>query len=140
MRINFLSLYKYLGNILLTCKAQDIYCLVLYRRSSPTSVLAVAAGLIVLIILNARQTVSECHILGYLLLYFASCVNPIIYVIMNKQYRQAYAGVIGCSWIRASLTPYGSSAPGGAGGLQAHQHDYAQGNFKQRHAVTLTKL
>jgi len=81
----------------------------------------------------------ECHILGYLLLYFASCVNPIIYVIMNKQYRQAYAGVIGCSWIRASLTPYGSSAPG-AGGLQAHQPDYVQGNFKQRHAVTLTKL
>ena len=87
-----------------------------------------------------RQTVSECHILGYLLLYFASCVNPIIYVIMNKQYRQAYAGVIGCKWIRATLTPYGSSVPGGAGGLQAHQHDYAQGNFEQRHAVTLTKL
>ena len=49
---------------------------------------------------------------GYLLLYFASCVNPIIYVIMNKQYRQAYAGVISCSRIRASLTPHGSSAPG----------------------------
>jgi hypothetical protein len=80
---------------------------------------------------------SECHILGYLLLYFASCVNPIIYVIMNKQYRQAYAGVIGCSWIRASLTPYGSSAP--CAGQHVHQ-DFAQGNFQQRHAVTLTKL
>ncbi|KAH0954145.1 hypothetical protein HN011_012140 [Eciton burchellii] len=65
----------------------------------------------------------ECHILGYLLLYFASCVNPIIYVIMNKQYRQAYAGVIGCSWIRASLTPYGSSAP--CAGQHVHQ-DFAQ--------------
>ncbi|XP_015523482.1 G-protein coupled receptor moody isoform X1 [Neodiprion pinetum] len=51
------------------------------------------------------------HVAGYLLLYFASCVNPIIYVIMNKQYRQAYAGVISCSSIRASLTPHGSSAP-----------------------------
>jgi hypothetical protein len=55
---------------------------------------------------------SALHVLGYLLLYFASCVNPIIYVIMNKQYRQAYAGVISCSRIRASLTPHGSSAPG----------------------------
>ncbi|XP_014472892.1 PREDICTED: G-protein coupled receptor moody-like isoform X2 [Dinoponera quadriceps] len=64
-----------------------------------------------------------CHVLGYLLLYFASCVNPIIYVIMNKQYRQAYAGAIGCSWVRVSLTPYGSSAPGG--GLQVQQ-DFAQ--------------
>ncbi|XP_033331629.2 G-protein coupled receptor moody isoform X1 [Megalopta genalis] len=62
-----------------------------------------------------------CHVLGYLLLYFASCVNPIIYVIMNKQYRQAYAGVIGCSRIRAGLTPYGSSAPG-----HHHQQDYGQ--------------
>ncbi|KAL0120150.1 hypothetical protein PUN28_008064 [Cardiocondyla obscurior] len=88
---------------------------------------------------DAEVKCPECHILGYLLLYFASCVNPIIYVIMNKQYRQAYAGVVGCSWLRATLTPYGSSAPG-AGGIQGHQHDYVQGNFEQRHAVTLTKL
>lgn len=50
--------------------------------------------------------------LGYLLLYFSSCVNPIIYVIMNKQYRQAYAGVISCSRISNLLTSHGSSAPG----------------------------
>ncbi|XP_076247093.1 G-protein coupled receptor moody isoform X2 [Calliopsis andreniformis] len=77
----------------------------------------------------------EFHVLGYLLLYFASCVNPIIYVIMNKQYRQAYAGVIGCSRLRAGLTPYGSSAPG-----HHHQQDYGQGNFEPRRVVTLTKL
>ncbi|XP_076282791.1 G-protein coupled receptor moody isoform X2 [Lasioglossum baleicum] len=75
------------------------------------------------------------HVLGYLLLYFASCVNPIIYVIMNKQYRQAYAGVIGCSRIRAGLTPYGSSAPG-----HHHPQDYGQGNFEHRRVVSLTKL
>lgn len=80
-------------------------------------------------------SLSEFHVLGYLLLYFASCVNPIIYVIMNKQYRQAYAGVIGCSRIRASLSPYGSSAPG-----HHHQQDYGQGNFEHRRVVTLTKL
>ncbi|XP_033219859.1 G-protein coupled receptor moody-like isoform X2 [Belonocnema kinseyi] len=69
------------------------------------------------------------HVMGYLLLYFASCVNPIIYVIMNKQYRQAYAGVISCSRIRASLTPHGSSAPG--------QNNLGQGNHQ---FVTVTKL
>ncbi|XP_033193216.1 G-protein coupled receptor moody isoform X1 [Bombus vosnesenskii] len=70
---------------------------------------------------DAEVRYPEFHILGYLLLYFASCVNPIIYVIMNKQYRQAYAGVIGCSRIRASLSPYGSSAPG-----HHQQQDYGQ--------------
>ncbi|XP_051173490.1 G-protein coupled receptor moody isoform X2 [Leptopilina boulardi] len=69
------------------------------------------------------------HVMGYLLLYFASCVNPIIYVIMNKQYRQAYAGVISCSRIRATLSPHGSSAPG--------QNNYGQGNHQ---FVTVTKL
>ncbi|XP_066584035.1 G-protein coupled receptor moody isoform X2 [Prorops nasuta] len=67
----------------------------------------------------------EFHVLGYVLLYFASCVNPIIYVIMNKQYRQAYAGVIGCAKIRAGLTPFGSSAPA-AMMNQQHQQDYGQ--------------
>lgn len=69
------------------------------------------------------------HVLGYLLLYFAACVNPIIYVIMNKQYRKAYAGVISCSRIRASLTPRGSSVPG--------QTDFGQGN---PHNVKVSKL
>lgn len=36
------------------------------------------------------------HIIAYLLLYLSSCTNPIIYVIMNKQYRQAYKTVILC--------------------------------------------
>ncbi|XP_012278819.1 G-protein coupled receptor moody isoform X2 [Orussus abietinus] len=70
----------------------------------------------------------EFHVMGYLLLYFASCVNPIIYVIMNKQYRQAYAGVISCSRIRASLTPHGSSAPA---------QNFGQGNQR---IVMVTKL
>ncbi|XP_012225431.1 G-protein coupled receptor moody isoform X1 [Linepithema humile] len=75
---------------------------------------------------DAQVRCPECHVLGYLLLYFASCVNPIIYVIMNKQYRQAYAGVIGCTWIRMSLTPYGSSAPGGVGGGHQGHHQQDQ--------------
>ncbi|CAB3379958.1 Hypothetical predicted protein [Cloeon dipterum] len=36
------------------------------------------------------------HVLGYLLLYLSACINPLIYVIMNKQYRQAYKTVLRC--------------------------------------------
>lgn len=34
------------------------------------------------------------HVAGYLLLYASACVNPIIYVIMNAQYRAAYAAAL----------------------------------------------
>lgn len=50
------------------------------------------------------------HVLGYIMLYLSACINPIIYVIMNKQYRQAYKTVL--LWRRPrllSLTPVGSS-------------------------------
>ncbi|KAF5302204.1 hypothetical protein FQA39_LY10243 [Lamprigera yunnana] len=33
---------------------------------------------------------------AYILLYFASCLNPVIYVTMNKQYRQAYFDTLKC--------------------------------------------
>ncbi|KAI8432335.1 hypothetical protein MSG28_004749 [Choristoneura fumiferana] len=45
------------------------------------------------------------HIAGYLLLYASACVNPIIYVIMNAQYRAAYAAALCCPLSRlAGLT------------------------------------
>jgi hypothetical protein len=53
------------------------------------------------------------HVLGYIMLYLSACINPIIYVIMNKQYRQAYKTVL--LWQRPrllSLTPVGSSYAG----------------------------
>lgn len=53
------------------------------------------------------------HIIGYLLLYLSACINPIIYVIMNKQYRQAYKTVILCKPGRfMSFTQAGSSVGG----------------------------
>nr|BAU20159.1 melatonin receptor [Periplaneta americana] len=53
----------------------------------------------------------ELHILGYLLLYLSGCVNPIIYVIMNKQYRQAYKTVLLCQRPQLlSSTPVGTSS------------------------------
>ncbi|XP_069359943.1 G-protein coupled receptor moody isoform X1 [Maniola hyperantus] len=42
------------------------------------------------------------HIAGYLLLYASACVNPIIYVIMNAQYRAAYAAALCCPLSRLS--------------------------------------
>lgn len=53
------------------------------------------------------------HIIGYILLYLSSCINPIIYVIMNKQYRQAYKTVILCKPGRLlAFTQAGSSVGG----------------------------
>lgn len=53
------------------------------------------------------------HIIGYLLLYLSACINPIIYVIMNKQYRQAYKTVILCKPGRLlAFTQAGSSVGG----------------------------
>ncbi|KAL1455673.1 hypothetical protein WDU94_009754 [Cyamophila willieti] len=36
------------------------------------------------------------HVLSYIFLYLSACINPIIYVIMNKQYRVAYKTVLMC--------------------------------------------
>lgn len=34
------------------------------------------------------------HLIAYITLYASACFNPIIYVIMNKQYRKAYKSVL----------------------------------------------
>ncbi|XP_021951462.1 G-protein coupled receptor moody [Folsomia candida] len=34
------------------------------------------------------------HVVGYVLVYMSACVNPIIYVFMNKQYRMAFQAVL----------------------------------------------
>lgn len=54
------------------------------------------------------------HIFGYVMLYLSSCINPIIYVIMNKQYRQAYKTVLLCKPGRLlAFTQAGGSSVGG---------------------------
>lgn len=50
------------------------------------------------------------HIIGYIMLYLSACINPIIYVIMNKQYRQAYKTVLLCKSTR--LLPLKGSSLG----------------------------
>ncbi|CAH1173940.1 unnamed protein product [Phaedon cochleariae] len=38
------------------------------------------------------------HVLSYLLIYLSSCVNPVVYVTMNKQYRRAYLDTLKCKY------------------------------------------
>lgn len=63
-------------------------------------------------VLDADVKYPTLHILGYILLYLSACINPIIYVIMNKQYRQAYKTVIMCRSGRL----FGLAYPGSSGG------------------------
>lgn len=60
------------------------------------------------------------HIVGYLLLYASACLNPIIYVIMNAQYRAAYAGVLRGRFVSAVLSPHATSAE-----KSKEQHGYS---------------
>lgn len=55
------------------------------------------------------------HILAYIMLYLSSCINPIIYVIMNKQYRQAYKSILMCR-TSSFLNSRGGAGGAGAGG------------------------
>lgn len=36
------------------------------------------------------------HMLGYILVYLSACINPVIYAVMNRQYRQAFKTVLLC--------------------------------------------
>ena len=53
------------------------------------------------------------HIFGYIMIYLSSCINPIIYVIMNKQYRHAYKTVLLCKTPRLLSFTQGGSSHGG---------------------------
>lgn len=64
-------------------------------------------------IADSDVTVPVLHIIGYILLYLSSCINPIIYVIMNKQYRQAYKTVILCKPGRLLAFTHAGSSMGG---------------------------
>ncbi|KAK7789289.1 hypothetical protein R5R35_004742 [Gryllus longicercus] len=55
------------------------------------------------------------NIAAYVLVYLASCVNPIIYVVMSSEYRQAYTELLCCR--RGSGA--GGSGSGGQDGAAA---------------------
>lgn len=48
---------------------------------------------------KTTKTLNDVHILhigGYLLIYLTTCINPIIYVVMSSEYRQAYINLLTC--------------------------------------------
>ncbi|KAK7601592.1 hypothetical protein V9T40_009033 [Parthenolecanium corni] len=47
-------------------------------------------------VVDKRVDNIHLHLISYIMLYLSACINPIIYVIMNKQYRKAYGHVIVC--------------------------------------------
>ncbi|ENN71885.1 hypothetical protein YQE_11422, partial [Dendroctonus ponderosae] len=49
-------------------------------------------------IFDTRVEHAPLHVLSYLLIYLASCVNPVVYVTMNKQYRYAYLETLKCNY------------------------------------------
>ncbi|CRK95706.1 CLUMA_CG009163, isoform A [Clunio marinus] len=45
---------------------------------------------------NSIGNVNFLFIMGYLLVYMTTCINPIIYVVMSSEYRQAYKNLLMC--------------------------------------------
>ncbi|XP_076314324.1 G-protein coupled receptor moody-like [Tachypleus tridentatus] len=51
------------------------------------------------------------HILGYILIYSSASINPVIYGVFNKQYRQAYKTVLMCRRPRSLSATANASNP-----------------------------
>lgn len=53
-------------------------------------------------IVRSIHRIPVFNIMGYLLIYLTTCINPIIYVVMSSEYRQAYWNLLMC---RSSRRP-----------------------------------
>nr|CAD7413571.1 unnamed protein product [Timema poppensis] len=60
------------------------------------------------------------NVAGYLLIYLSTCINPIIYVVMSSEYRQAYKNLLVCKGYGAEMNPQQNAQGGvqGRGGSQ----------------------
>lgn len=47
-------------------------------------------------IIRSFHNIQILHIMGYVLIYLTTCINPIIYVVMSSEYRQAYWNLLLC--------------------------------------------
>ena len=47
-------------------------------------------------IVQPLSNIHFLHIIGYVLVYLTTCINPIIYVVMSTEYRQAYWNLLLC--------------------------------------------
>ncbi|XP_058055904.1 G-protein coupled receptor moody [Anopheles bellator] len=43
-----------------------------------------------------RPSMQILNVMSYLLIYLTTCINPIIYVVMSREYRQAYSDLVLC--------------------------------------------
>lgn len=55
-------------------------------------------------IIRSFQNIPIFHIMGYILIYLTTCINPIIYVVMSSEYRQAYRNLLLCRNLNRSKT------------------------------------
>jgi len=58
-------------------------------------------------VVDRRVSYPDAHTVSYAIIYFSACINPIIYVTMNRQYRQAYKSLLFC----AKLSEYRTTSP-----------------------------
>ncbi|XP_054263409.1 G-protein coupled receptor moody isoform X2 [Macrosteles quadrilineatus] len=76
------------------------------------------------------------HVWSTIMLFMSACINPIIYVIMNKQYRQAYKTVLTCTRPRMlSTTPGPGSSYGGSNGLILNDLAASRKNLANTHII-----
>lgn len=47
-------------------------------------------------IFQSLASIHYLNIMGYVLVYLTTCINPIIYVVMSTEYRQAYWNLLLC--------------------------------------------
>jgi len=47
-------------------------------------------------IVSKDHDLGALNIIGYILIYLTTCINPIIYVVMSSEYRQAYKNLLTC--------------------------------------------
>lgn len=53
-------------------------------------------------IIQSFHNIPVFHIMGYVLIYLTTCINPIIYVVMSSEYRQAYWNLLMCRSVKRS--------------------------------------
>ena len=63
--------------------------------------------------IKINDCVADAHLISYILIYLSACINPIIYVTMNRQYRRAYNNLF-CAQITGHYTtgPSSTTNPG----------------------------
>nr|CAH0111831.1 unnamed protein product [Daphnia galeata] len=63
-------------------------------------------------IVDKKVERADAHVISYVLIYFSACINPIIYVTMNRQYRQAYKDVLFCTGWATETKHFANSGSG----------------------------